>query len=520
MKQVLFFLTVFTVTINLSLAQDRNIARGAEPGELYLTNLWYGIYNPIWGDPYYDTLRTAVYRLTENGKKLTIQYDVDYFIDYYTPPGSVMYPDCILADATPGVVYSVQYYIKNDYEHTALWVSFDYGKNWIFREENIGQKGYYAVNLEGVIYRYGYDGRYKSTDYGQNFYLTDEIVSSEPGLQSGEAYSVGTNGLYQGRLGHTYDFWQTYTQIPIDSQYVFGQIGVYPDVYRGGKAGEVYVSSEFPVMDNYVTYKVSFSADTGYTFRHVFVSESYANGTILTPSFMSDREPGVFYIVRRYQVDDYNPDGWHTKFCIEYYRDYGETLEAVFCHDVTKHYEYEEVICEHTTSLNAEVNHNSIQLTWLNAADNIRGYHVYRDNVRITQQLLTENTYLDENLPSGNYEYYIRTYYNEGCVSDSSNHVTERVELGTEELRIENGEWRIYPNPTTGELRIENGELRIENGELKMENVEIFDVYGRSILHSPFSILHSIDISGLQAGIYFVRITTEKGIITKKVVKN
>ena len=46
--------------------------------------------------------------------------------------------------------------------------------------------------------------------------------------------------------------------------------------------------------------------------------------------------------------------------------------------------------------------------------------------------------------------------------------------LGIEELRMENGEWRIYPNPT-------NGKLRIENGEWRIENVEIYDVSGRKV---------------------------------------
>ena len=71
----------------------------------------------------------------------------------------------------------------------------------------------------------------------------------------------------------------------------------------------------------------------------------------------------------------------------------------------------------------------------------------------------------------------------------------------------------IYPNPTTGELRMENGEWR-------MENVEVFDIYGIkqfSIFNFQFST--QIDISHLPAGIYFVRITTEKGVVTKKVVK-
>ena len=75
----------------------------------------------------------------------------------------------------------------------------------------------------------------------------------------------------------------------------------------------------------------------------------------------------------------------------------------------------------------------------------------------------------------------------------------------------------IYPNPS-------NGQLKIESGKLKIENTEIYDVIGRiqPIGNSPFEGgrgMSSIDISHLQAGIYFIRIQTEKGIITKKVIK-
>jgi len=75
----------------------------------------------------------------------------------------------------------------------------------------------------------------------------------------------------------------------------------------------------------------------------------------------------------------------------------------------------------------------------------------------------------------------------------------------------------LYPNPTTGELRIENGELRIDN-------VDMFDVYGRKLYLSTRPLVHSstvnIDISHLQNGVYFVKIYTEAGVVTKKVIKN
>ncbi len=69
----------------------------------------------------------------------------------------------------------------------------------------------------------------------------------------------------------------------------------------------------------------------------------------------------------------------------------------------------------------------------------------------------------------------------------------------------------IYPNPVKDELKIENGEVRIKE-------VEIFDVYGKKL--STFnSQLSTINVSVLAKGIYFVKIETDKGIVTKKLIK-
>ena len=72
----------------------------------------------------------------------------------------------------------------------------------------------------------------------------------------------------------------------------------------------------------------------------------------------------------------------------------------------------------------------------------------------------------------------------------------------------------IVPNPTTGELRIENGELRIND-------VEIFDIYGRKqqVSNLTSQISNPINIAHLPAGLYFVKINTEAGEVVKKVVK-
>ena len=75
----------------------------------------------------------------------------------------------------------------------------------------------------------------------------------------------------------------------------------------------------------------------------------------------------------------------------------------------------------------------------------------------------------------------------------------------------------IYPNPTTGKLGITNYELGITN-------IEVFDVYGRNVRANLRVCLNTeaeatINISHLPAGIYFVKIKTETGIQTQKIIK-
>ncbi|MDR0205726.1 MAG: T9SS type A sorting domain-containing protein [Bacteroidales bacterium] len=425
MKQLSLFLIIIFISISFSFSQNRGVTRGATPGEMYLTGFWYGIYHG--GPPIYDTLRTAIFRLTENGKKLTIQYDADYFADLFTEPGSIMQPRYILADVTPGVIYSKCICEKSDYyNYTQFWVSFDYGKNWTFREENAGSKTYFSTNVEGLIYRGG-GGGYNSNDYANEWNLLHNLnIVNDTEFLFEKSKSIGICGSipdFPFRLYLTDNFYQTFTELLIDEEFVFGQVsGIFPDIYRGGLQGEVYVTSWFPDW----SYKVSFSADTGRTFRHVYICENcspYENEGVMT-FFMSDKEPGEFYIIKRYEIEDKNPWGWHSKICVEYYRNYGETLVDIYCHDITR----------------------------------------------------------------------------KGVVTNA-----------IEEKRAEKENIVIYPNPTTGQLRITNYELRIEN-------VEVFDVCGKKQKIESRE-QNEIDITNLQAGIYFIKIKTEKGTISKKIIK-
>ena len=101
---------------------------------------------------------------------------------------------------------------------------------------------------------------------------------------------------------------------------------------------------------------------------------------------------------------------------------------------------------------------------------------------------------------------------------------------------------RVYPNPTDGELNItcyrhcgldpqspENDEIA---GQARndIQNVDVFDVMGRTVhveTHGRASLqwrqqqpTTTLNISSMPTGIYFLRIQTETGVITNKIIKN
>ena len=106
-------------------------------------------------------------------------------------------------------------------------------------------------------------------------------------------------------------------------------------------------------------------------------------------------------------------------------------------------------------------------------------------------------------------------------------------DVATADYSIQVGiqEWQslinIYPNPTNGQLTISFAELApigaaVDNGQLTIENVEIYDAFGRKVFDQKvtLTVLQSYDLTVLQAGVYFIKINTEKGEGVWKVIKN
>ena len=143
-------------------------------------------------------------------------------------------------------------------------------------------------------------------------------------------------------------------------------------------------------------------------------------------------------------------------------------------------------------------------------------YNVYRDGSKIASAI-TDTYYTDLGTgldPNKSYTWSVKVACDGGGESAGVS-VTKGCKTGITESEVAN--IAVYPNPTDGKLQITSSELRIEN-------VEIFDMVGRMVktrfIASQQDGTTTLDISNLPSGVYFVKIYTENGVVTQKIIKN
>lgn len=84
-------------------------------------------------------------------------------------------------------------------------------------------------------------------------------------------------------------------------------------------------------------------------------------------------------------------------------------------------------------------------------------------------------------------------------------------ELGTTRVRdLQRPDIKIYPNPTKNVLILE--------GFSGVGTITIFDAGGK-ILHTQTMISRQVEIGHLKSGIYFIRVSDKKGVVTKQFIK-
>lgn len=89
---------------------------------------------------------------------------------------------------------------------------------------------------------------------------------------------------------------------------------------------------------------------------------------------------------------------------------------------------------------------------------------------------------------------------------------TSALTLGTSSFDSVSNAISLYPNPATNLLTIEN------KNDLQINSISIADTNGRNVFETKNAV-STVDVSNLSNGIYFVRLATDAGIVTKKLVK-
>ncbi|MEO8517002.1 MAG: T9SS type A sorting domain-containing protein [Flavobacterium sp.] len=88
--------------------------------------------------------------------------------------------------------------------------------------------------------------------------------------------------------------------------------------------------------------------------------------------------------------------------------------------------------------------------------------------------------------------------------------------LGVSSNELTASKIAVYPNPVTDVLTISS------NGMVQMNTVSMIDINGGTVksVNLNTTVESQINISDLNAGIYFMKIDTNEGSLTKKVIKN
>ena len=153
---------------------------------------------------------------------------------------------------------------------------------------------------------------------------------------------------------------------------------------------------------------------------------------------------------------------------------------------------------------------STVSLTW-NHAENAESYNIYRNNTLVEN--IAGVNYIDEGLEPNTEYCYTVTAVLDDIESEHSNEACVRT-LSGEGIEELTSSLLLYPNPANDRLYIE--------AEAEIMEVSVYDVYGRVQnlrISESQNLRISIDVSKLNAGIYFIKINTNEGEIVKRFIK-
>ena len=178
--------------------------------------------------------------------------------------------------------------------------------------------------------------------------------------------------------------------------------------------------------------------------------------------------------------------------------------------------------CPAPTNLTAVLgeSHTTVILNWQQEPNTANEWQVnYRQTTEDTWSTVTANatTYtLTDLVANVTYEFKVEAHCTNGLTSDASN----TVSIQTDDVGVQS--WleksvTLYPNPATEMIAI-----AVSDANIMITDVEVYNVYGQVVETFHGTSLQgraTLNVSGLADGMYYVRVTTDNGVVTKNFVK-
>jgi hypothetical protein len=173
--------------------------------------------------------------------------------------------------------------------------------------------------------------------------------------------------------------------------------------------------------------------------------------------------------------------------------------------------------CQAPTNLaQLSVTDNSVTVVWTNHAESDEWQLRYRSGNNDWEVLNMTTTYyqLSGLAPNTTYELQVRSICDNETTSEWS------TSLFVTTVGIENylqSQITLMPNPAKEYLNVK---CTMNNVPLEGAEIELLDMYGKLLQTIAISSENTqINVSGLASGVYFVRVNTKEGQVTKRFVK-
>lgn len=156
----------------------------------------------------------------------------------------------------------------------------------------------------------------------------------------------------------------------------------------------------------------------------------------------------------------------------------------------------------------ATVEEYDVYLEWDHPPYDLHGYNIYRDGVKINEELIIEENYQDLDVEEGTHLYGVTS-----VIFDQETYASHTlVEVGTNDIQdLSQDAISIYPNPSNDYTKI--------TSDVAVKKIEVYGSSGIKLKEiENIGAENHINTSTLSNGIYIIRIHINQAIINKKLV--